>query len=253
MAIFSKERPKKNRRRSSFSYKSNLYPGKSQRKIIKRVILLIALSVAFFFSFSLLNQSITKIQYVTEMKRISIDDLRGISSKIYDEGFLQINLSDIKEEIEQVNWVKSVSLERRWPDQINITIEEEDIVGWWNKDSIINSKGNLFLLDQQSLPSGLIEFNGPNGQQEMVFEKYLLFAEELTARGILIEKVTLDFKGSWSVTIRPNITLRFGKENISERFDRFLMIWDESLLDNLAVIEYIDLRYTEGFSVKKRN
>lgn len=253
MAIFSKERPKKNRRRSSFSYKSNLYPGKSQRKIIKRVILLIALSVAFFFSFSLLNQSITKIQYVTEMKRVSIDDLRGISSKIYDEGFLQINLSDIKEEIEQVNWVKSVSLERRWPDQINITIEEEDIVGWWNKDSIINSKGNLFLLDQQSLPSGLIEFNGPNGQQEMVFEKYLLFAEELTARGILIEKVTLDFKGSWSVTIRPNITLRFGKENISERFDRFLMIWDESLLDNLAVIEYIDLRYAEGFSVKKIN
>ena len=253
MAIISKARLKKNRRRGTFSYKSNAYQGKSQRKTIKRVILLIALSVASFFSFSLLNQSITKIQYLTEMKRVSIDDLRGISSKIYDEGFLQINLSDIKEEIEQVNWVKSVSLERRWPDQINITIEEEDIVGWWNKDSIINSKGNLFLLDQQSLPSGLIEFNGPNGQQAMVFEKYLLFAEELTARGILIEKVVLDFKGSWSVTIRPNITLRFGKENISERFDRFLMIWDESLLDNLAVIEYIDLRYTEGFSVKKRN
>ena len=63
------------------------------------------------------------------MKRVSPDDLRGISSKIYDEGFLQINLSDIKEEIEQVNWVKSVSLERRWPDQINILIEEEDIIG----------------------------------------------------------------------------------------------------------------------------
>jgi len=253
LAIISKARLKKNRRRGTFSYKSNAYQGKSQRKTIKRFILLIALSVASFFSFSLLNQSITKIQYLTEMKRVSIDDLRGISSKIYDEGFLRINLNDIKEEIEQVNWVKSVSLERRWPDQINITIEEEDIIGWWNKDSIINSKGNLFLLDQQSLPSGLIEFYGPNGQQAMVFEKYLLFAEELTVRGILIEKVVLDFKGSWSVTIRPNITLRFGKENISERFDRFLMIWDESLLDNLAVIEYIDLRYTEGFSVKKRN
>jgi cell division protein FtsQ len=108
-------------------------------------------------------------------------------------------------------------------------------------------------LDEQSLPGGLIEFYGPNGQQAIVYEKYLLFAEELSTRGILIEKVTLDFKGSWIVTIRPNIALRLGKENIGERFDRFLMIWDESLLDNLAVIEYIDLRYTEGFSVKKRN
>ena len=107
MAIFSKERSKKNRRRGAFSYRSNLYKEKSKRKIIKKVILLIALSVAFFFLFSLLNQSITKIQYMTEMKRVSLDDLRGISSKIYDEGFLQINLSDIKEEIEQVNWVKT--------------------------------------------------------------------------------------------------------------------------------------------------
>ena len=253
MAIFSKERSKKNRRRGAFSNKSNVYQGKSQRKIIKRIILLIAFSVVFSFSFFLLNQNITKIQYVTEMKRVSSDELIGISTKIYDESFLQINLNDVKEEIEQVNWVKSVSLERRWPDQINILIEEEDIIGWWNKDSIINSKGNLFSLDQQSLPGGLIEFYGPDGQQALVYEKYLLFAEELTTRGILIEKVTLDFKGSWVVTIRPNIALRLGKENISERFDRFLMIWDESLLDNLAVIEYIDLRYTEGFSVKKRN
>jgi cell division protein FtsQ len=253
LAIISKERLKKNRRRGTFSYKSNVYQGKSQRKTIKRVILLIAFSVAFFFLFSLLNQSVTKIQYVNEMKRVSPDELRGISTKIYDQGFLQINLSDIKEEIGQVNWVKSVSLERQWPDQINILIEEEDIIGWWNKDSIINSKGNLFSLDEQSLPGGLIEFYGPNGQQAIVYEKYLLFAEELSTRGILIEKVTLDFKGSWIVTIRPNIALRLGKENIGERFDRFLMIWDESLLDNLAVIEYIDLRYTEGFSVKKRN
>ena len=253
MAIISKARLKKNRRRGIFSYKSNVYEGKSQRKTIKRVILLIAFSVAFFFLFSLLNQSVTKIQYVNEMQRVSPDELRGISTKIYDEGFLQINLSDIKEEIGQVNWVKSVSLERQWPDQINILIEEEDIIGWWNKDSIINSKGNLFSLDEQSLPGGLIEFYGPNGQQAIVYEKYLLFAEELSTRGILIEKVTLDFKGSWIVTIRPSIALRLGKENISERFDRFLMIWDESLLDNLAVIEYIDLRYTEGFSVKKRN
>jgi len=253
LAIISKARLKKNRRRGTFSYKSNVYEGKSQRKTIKRVILLIAFSVAFFFLFSLLNQSVTKIQYVNEMKRVSPDELRGISTKIYDEGFLQINLSDIKEEIGQVNWVKSVSLERRWPDQINILIEEEDIIGWWNKDSIINSKGNLFSLDEQSLPGGLIEFYGPTGQHAIVYEKYLLFAEELTTRGILIEKVTLDFKGSWIVTIRPNIALRLGKENIGERFDRFLMIWDESLLDNLAVIEYIDLRYTEGFSVKKRN
>jgi|TARA_B100001964_G_scaffold200586_1_gene227698 cell division protein FtsQ len=253
LAFFSKKRSKKNRRRRGFSSRRNSHPERKPRGIIKKLVLLIALSSILFFSSSFLNQSITEVQYLNTMKRVSSDDLEAISLKIYNQGFLLIDLSQIKKEIEGINWVKSASLERRWPNEVNIFIEEEDIIGWWNKDSIINSKGDLFILDKQSMPVGLVEFYGPNGQQAMVFEKYLLFSEELAARGILIEKMTLDFKGSWSITIRPDLTVRFGKENISERFDRFLMIWDQSLLDNLAVIEYIDLRYTEGFSVKRRN
>ena len=253
MALLSKKGSKKNKRKNRFSYRSKPNRERSRRGIIKKLISLTALLLITFSLFSLINQKITEIQYINEIKRVSLDDLSAISSKIYNKGFLQIGLSEIKEEIEKVNWVKSASLERRWPNQINIYIEEEQIIGRWNNESIMNSKGTLFILNQQTLPKGLVEFYGPDGQEEIVFEKYLSFKEELAIRGILIEQMTLDFKGSWSITIRPDITIRFGKENITERFNRFLMIWDESLLDKLTVIEYIDLRYTEGFSVKKRN
>ena len=226
---------------------------RAQRGMIRKIIFLIAFLGILLSVFSLINQKITEIQYMTEIKRVSLDDLKAVSSKIYNQGFLQINLSQIKDEIETINWVKNASIERRWPDQVNIFIEEEDIIGRWNNQSIMNSKGSLFNLNEQTLPSGLIEFYGPDGQQEILFKKYLVFSEELTTRGILIEGMKLDFKGSWSITIRPGVTIRLGKDYVSERFDRFLMIWDESLLDNLAVIEYIDLRYTEGFSIKKRN
>ena len=253
LVLLSKKRSKKNKRRNRFSYRTKASRERSKSGIIKRLIFLTILSAITFSIFSLINQKITEVQYLNEIKRVSLDDLSAISSNIYNKGFLQIGLSQLKEEIETVNWVKSASLERRWPNQVNIYIEEEQIIGRWNNESIINSKGTLFILNQQTLPNGLVEFYGPDGQEEIVFEKYLSFKEELAIRGILIEQVTLDFKGSWSITIRPDITIRFGKENITERFDRFLMIWDESLLDNLTVIEYIDLRYTEGFSVKKRN
>ena len=226
---------------------------RAQRGMIRKIIFLIAFLGILLSVFSLINQKITEIQYMTEIKRVSLDDLKAVSSKIYNQGFLQINLSQIKDEIETINWVKNASIERRWPDQVNIFIEEEDIIGRWNNQSIMNSKGSLFNLNEQTLPTGLIEFYGPDGQQEILFKKYLVFSEELTTRGILIEGMKLDFKGSWSITIRPGVTIRLGKDYVSERFDRFLMIWDESLLDNLAVIEYIDLRYTEGFSIKKRN
>jgi len=252
VVLLIKKRSKRNRRRGSFSYRVKPHHKKIQRGILRKIIFLMFFSGILFSAFSLINQRITEVQYMTEMKRVSLDDLKAVSSKIYNQGFLQINLSQIKQEIEAINWVKSVSIERRWPDKVNIFIEEENIIGRWNNQSIINSKGNLFNLNQQTLPSGLIEFYGPDGQQEIVFKKYLVFTEELAVRGILIEQMTLDLKGSWTITMRPGITIRFGKDNVSERFARFLMIWDESLLDNLSVIEYIDLRYTEGFSIKKR-
>ena len=253
LALLSKKRSKKNKRKNRFSYRAKASRERSKSGIIKRLIFLTILSAITFSIFSLINQKITEVQYLNEIKRVSLDDLSAISSKIYNKGYLQIGLSQLKEEIETLNWVKRASLERQWPNQVNIYIEEEQIIGRWNNQSIMNSKGTLFILNQQTLPNGLVEFYGPDGQEELVLEKYLSFKEELAIRGILIEQMTLDFKGSWSITIRPDIAIRFGKENIIERFDRFLMIWDESLLDNLTVIEYIDLRYTEGFSVKKRN
>jgi len=252
LALLAKKRIRKNRRRGAFSSRTKPHQERSPRGMARKIIYLMIFSGALFSAFSLINQKITEVQYMTEINRVSLDDLEAVSSRIYNQGFLQINLSQVKQEIEAINWVKSASIERRWPDRVNIFIEEEDIIGRWNNQSIINSKGNLFNLNQQTLPSGLIEFYGPNGQQDIVFKKYLVFSQELAARGILIERMTLDFKGSWSITIRPGISIRFGKDNVSERFERFLMIWDESLLDNLAVIEYIDLRYTEGFSIKKR-
>ena len=253
MALLSKKRSNKNKRKNRFSFKRKSNTERRKRGIIKKLIYLMILSLISFSIFSLINQKITEVKYPNEIKRVSLDDLGAISSKIYNKGFLQISLSQLKEEIETVNWVKSASLQRRWPNQVNIYIEEEQVIGRWNNQSIMNSKGVLFILNQQTMPDGLLEFYGPDGHEEIVFQKYLLLREELAIRGILIERMTLDFKGSLSIKIRPGITIRFGKENITERFHRFLMIWDESLLDNLTLIEYIDLRYTEGFSVKKRN
>ena len=66
-------------------------------------------SGALFSAFSLINQKITEVQYMTEINRVSLDDLEAVSSRIYNQGFLQINLSQIKQEIEAINWVKSAS------------------------------------------------------------------------------------------------------------------------------------------------
>ena len=60
-------------------------------------------------------------------------------------------------------------------------------------------------------------------------------------------------RGSWEITIRPSIKIKLGEKDTQERFERFLTIWDQSLLENFELISYIDLRYREGFVIKRKN
>ena len=252
MTLFSKKKKNKNRRKKGISFSVNADMKSNKKGSFRKIIFLTLFLLGIYLSFSFLNQKITDVFFEDELRRVSSDDLLAISSEIYSQGYLLIDLNQFKKKIEELNWVKNARIERKWPNQIKIFIEEEDIIGRWNEDSIINSKGNLYFLKPQSLPNDLLELYGPEGQHSLVFSTYLSFNDEMVARGILIERIELDFKGSWSLIIRPDIAIRFGKDDIEERFNRFLMIWDKSLLDNLTLIEYIDLRYTEGFSVKKR-
>ena len=82
MALLSKKGSKKNKKKNRFSYRTKPNQERSRRGIIKKLISLTALLLITFSLFSLINQKITEIQYINEIKRVSLDDLSAISSKI---------------------------------------------------------------------------------------------------------------------------------------------------------------------------
>ena len=112
MALLSKI-SKKNKRKNRFSYGVKSNRERSKREMIKRLIILTILSAITFSIFSIINQKITEVQYLNEINRVSLDDLSAISSKIYNKGFLQIGLSQLKEEIETFNSEIS-NVEYKW-------------------------------------------------------------------------------------------------------------------------------------------
>ena len=170
-----------------------------------------------------------------------------------NQGFLTINQSKYKERLENIDWVKSVRINKVWPNKINVLLIEDDVVGLWNNKLLLNSSGELYNLDQRVVPKELIQFFGPDDRVNDVYERFNLYNDELVARGILIEKIELNLRGSWEITIRPSIKIKLGEKHTQERFERFLTIWDQSLLENFELISYIDLRYTEGFVIKRKN
>ena len=176
-----------------------------------------------------------------------------MKKELKNKGFLSLRQTSYREKLESFDWVKSAHLSKEWPDTVNINVIEDDVVGIWNNELLLNSSGSLYVLDKRVIPGELIQFFGPEDLVDPVYKQFTSYNDELVTRGILIEEIELDLRGSWVITVRPSIKIKLGEENTEERFERFLTVWDQSLLENFELISYIDLRYAEGFVIKRKN
>ena len=241
---------KKNKRvrKHYFSKKKNT---SKKIKPIKIFLSIAAISLLVTF-YLVLNRPIETIDLNGDFKRVSKKVIQQNVSNITDQGYLNFNLNELKQRIESVSWVQSATVVKKWPDRIEVTIIEDDVIGLWNNESVLNSSGEVFNVDRRTIPSNLIKFYGPEGMNKTVYENYIIFNNELIGRGLILQSMEFSILGSWSFTIRPKIEIKLGKSELSQRFERFLLVWDESLLDNYDQISYIDFRYTEGFALKRK-
>ena len=242
---------KKNKKKS-FTFFKNINQGE-KRNLFKPFLLIFFTLFVFGFIYVSINQPITDINIEGDLKRVSKKGLESVVSDLKDQGFLIVNQSKYKDKLEAIDWVKSVKINKEWPNTINLIVVEDDVIGLWNQRLLLNSSGELYALDQRVVPDELIQFFGPEDRENEVYNRYKLYNDELATRGILIEEIELDLRGSWVITIRPSIKIKLGEDNVEERFERFLTIWDQSLLENFELISYIDLRYSEGFVIKRKN
>ena len=242
---------KKNKKKS-FAFFKNSNQG-NKTSLFKPFLLIFFILFVFGFIYVSINQPITSINIEGDLKRVSKKGVEIAVLEIKNKGFLTVNQGEYKDKLEAINWVKSVKINKQWPNTINVVVVEDDVIALWNKRLLLNSSGELYALDQRVVPDELIQFSGPEDRENEVYNRYKLYNDELATRGILIEEIELDLRGSWVITVRPSIKIKLGEEATQERFERFLTIWDQSLLENFELISYIDLRYSEGFVIKRKN
>ena len=69
------------------------------------------------------------------------------------------------------------------------------------------------------------------------------------AGGIRIVSLTLNARGAWRATLANGLELRFGRDHLMVRLQRFINYALTRVPEALAGAAYVDLRYTDGFAV----
>ena len=168
-------------------------------------------------------------------------------------GFLSVNLEGLRERVQDLDWVDRASVGRRWPDTLIVRVTEHQAAARWNESGLLNVRGELFTEHSQHAFAELPSLAGPPGTERDVARRYLAVRGKLVESELSLERLELDARGSWRLVLGGGQEVRLGRRDIDERLYRFFDVVAPALAGELRGVEYVDLRYTNGFAVGWRD
>ena len=162
--------------------------------------------------------------------------------------FFTLDLVKTRDAFEKLPWARTVSVRRRWPDALNVEIEEHKALARWGDIALVNTRGELF---HAAFDAELPIFYGPGNGVKEVTKNYANFSEILNRVDIKIARVSLSPRRAWEIKTDKNLVISMGRLEMAARLSKFTTVY-ESVLSHLnADIKYADLRYPNGFAVRK--
>lgn len=103
--------------------------------------------------------------------------------------FFTLNLNRVEQVFNQIPWVKSVIVQRDFPDGINIKITENVALARWNNNSFISSDGDIFTGDDSSSNDKLPILYAENKQAGDVIKLYDSLTPVFNGHNIALDKL----------------------------------------------------------------
>lgn len=170
--------------------------------------------------------------------------------------FFTLDLALVQEAFGKLPWVRKAEVRRRWPDAVELALEEHVAVARWRQADgeprLVNSHGEVFAASsQEPLPT----LAGPEGSSPEVLARYREFEQALLALGRHPAAVALSPREAWQVRLDDGTVLELGRDEakhpLAERMARFTTHYRAALdKTHLAGGGVVDMRYPNGFALR---
>jgi len=207
---------------------------------------------------------VAKVEVRGELAFMNKAEIRSIVEDNISGGFFTVDLNHVREIVSQQAWVENVSLRRRWPDALEVFVEERKPIAFWNDDGYISENGHVFKPETIDKKLNLPELDGPDGQHNNVWKFMNVLYKEMSLLNYTVTSLALDERRAWQLKIEKNvgvsdeeissgINVRLGRFDTEKRLRRFVRVLPElaskkEFADNK--INVIDMRYPNGFAVQ---
>ncbi len=217
------------------------------------VFAIAVIALCYRFSAELLDQPIRSITIEGPFQRVTALQIEEAISGELGSGFFSANLQRIQNHVIELPWIDQASVARRWPGKIEISVTEQVPAAIWGERGLLNTEGELFVNDARHVPAELPRLSGPDEQASVVAKRYLQIREQLIPIGLDVRKVHVDARGAWQMTLQNGVDVRLGRRDVEARTQLFLDVAASIISSRQAEIDFVDMRYSNGFTIGWKN
>ncbi|MSP85989.1 MAG: cell division protein FtsQ/DivIB [Methylotenera sp.] len=183
-----------------------------------------------------------------QLSHVSREQVKLIVAKHLKGNFFTLDLIKARNAFEKLPWARNVSLRRRWPDKLEVVIEEHQALARWGSIALVNTHGELF---HAASNSDLPVFFGPGDGVIEIASQYVEVSKTLKPADLEIASLAVTPRRAWQVTTTNGMVVELGRVEMQARLEKFVSIYNSTIVRLNLKVAYADLRYPNGFAVRR--
>ncbi|UJF24617.1 cell division protein FtsQ/DivIB [Suttonella sp. R2A3] len=217
------------------------------------LILVIALFVVGFFAYKrFTEEAFFPLQRLIIAEPLRYGETATIEDAVLAQGekdLLHFDVNRLASEINALPWVKSASVEKRWPDAVYLNINERIPVVRWKND-YLDKDAVRFSLPYPPRDELLFMLSGPDGSEQKVLQRYREMEPWLLGQEIVPQDIRLDPRLIWHIGLAGDIDVIVGRDQLNNRLKKLAEVYQRIIKPYGQYVQTVDLRYQDGFSVR---
>jgi len=248
--------------------KSEITAGKILSRVFLFLILAGLIAATWFFMNWLYqpgNFPFNKVELTKQLENQQSSELQKAVAETINGGFFSLNVDAFRADLlASLPWIKAVAVRKVWPDKLLLSISEHKPVMRWSSvnndfykargNELLSNEGIIFyphLTDwQQEKFKKMALLSGPESNAVNVLTTCHQINEGLKKLDVAIKQCGMNERRTWMVKLSNDMDIKLGKENMMQKLKRFVRVFSGQLKPYLDSVNYADLRYSNGFSIK---
>lgn len=199
------------------------------------------------------DRPVNEVSIEGAFKLVSREHIAELLAGNIGTGFWQLDIQALQAVLERDPWIDRVSIRRRWPDRLFVEVTEQTPIARWADRGFVNHRGErVDAPGADTLLAALPRLDAEDRALNKMMQNYQTIAAMLAARNLRIAQISLDPRGSWTVSLDNGVDIIFGRHELQERMRLFARVFDQQLTARWVEVLRVDVRYHNGAAVAWR-